>query len=99
MSVAAAGMAAPMTADLVIRADGSIEAIYTDAVPFRELAQALGGDLRITRASHVEPTQDGRWEADMAPSGGGVLGPFDLRQEALEAEVGWLRREALGVAP
>jgi hypothetical protein len=86
-----------VTADLVIRADGTIEAIYTDAVPFRELAQALGGDLRIARASHVEPTPDGLWSADMELSGGGVLGPFDLRQEALEAEVRWLRREVLGV--
>lgn len=86
-----------MTADLVIRADGSIEAIYSDAVPFRELAQALGGDLRIARASHVEPTPEGLWEASMAPSRGGVLGPFDLRQQALDAEIAWIRREVLGV--
>lgn len=31
------------------------------------------------------------WWADMIPVGGPVLGPFNSRDEALEAEVGWLR--------
>lgn len=48
------------------------------------------GEARIRRASHVEPTPDGRWTADLGPSGGPVLGPFRLRQEALEAERRWL---------
>ena len=36
------------------------------------------------------PTPDGRWTADMTPVGGPVLGPFDRRSEALEAEHAWL---------
>ncbi len=31
------------------------------------------------------------WWADLSPSKGPVLGPFDTRQAALDAEVAWLR--------
>lgn len=31
------------------------------------------------------------WWADLLPSNGPVLGPFESRQEALDAEVAWLR--------
>ena len=44
----------------------------------------------IARASHVEPDPDGRWQADLRPVGGPVLGPFDRRSEALAAELAWL---------
>lgn len=50
------------------------------------------GKTRIVRASHVEPTEDGRWIADMAPSGGGILGSFSTRGEALAAEREWLKQ-------
>ena len=68
--------------------DGTVTAIYDDA-----LADLLSDAKRvsITRASHVEPTPEGKWTADMSPSGGPVLGPFNLRQEALDAEVQWLK--------
>lgn len=33
-----------------------------------------------------------QWAADMAPSGGPLLGPFDSRQSALAAEVEWLQQ-------
>lgn len=33
----------------------------------------------------------GKWWADLLPVGGPVLGPFDKRQEALDAETEWLR--------
>lgn len=33
----------------------------------------------------------GMWWADLQPSNGPVLGPFETRQEALDAEVAWLR--------
>ena len=49
--------------------------------------------LIITRASMVEPGPEGGWTADMAPVGGGVLGPYPLRTEALAAEQAWLRQE------
>jgi hypothetical protein len=48
-----------------------------------------------TRASHVEPDDRGRWLADLSPIGGPVLGPFDRRSEALEAEVTWLEENWL----
>jgi hypothetical protein len=63
--------------------DGSLVFIYTD-----ELAFLLEeGESEVTRASHVEPTPGGGWTADMSPVGRPVLGPFPLRQDALDAEV------------
>jgi hypothetical protein len=71
--------------DLVIDPAGLLRAIYSEEI---DLA-ALGPPV-ITRASHVEPDNDGRWHADLEPVGGPVLGPFDRRSEALEAEQSWL---------
>ena len=48
------------------------------------------GRPRIARASNVEPTPEGQWEADLSPVGGPCLGPFPLRAEALSAEREWL---------
>jgi len=66
---------------------GTISAIYDD-----RLADFLApGETTIKRASHVEPHPDGGWLADMSPSGDNVvLGPFRLREEALNAERDWL---------
>lgn len=63
-----------------------IKAIYDDRLQF---LNRIGG-FEIKRASHVEPFGDGKWTADMGPSGGPVLGPFDTRAEALEEEKQWL---------
>lgn len=38
-----------------------------------------------------------KWWADLLPSGGPVLGPFDTRQAALDAEVAWLREHMFHV--
>lgn len=66
--------------------NGGLSFIYSDA-----LVELLNlGDATVTRASHVEPAAGG-WTADMSPVGGPVLGPFRLRQEALDAEVSWLQ--------
>jgi hypothetical protein len=78
--------------ELVIAADGSVRFIHDDGL--MPLARALG-DVTLRRASHVEPTEDGRWTADMGPSGGPVLlaadgEPFQTRAEALAAERVWL---------
>lgn len=76
-----------MPASIFVRPDGAIEFLYEDGLrPLLEL-----GPATITRASHVEPTPDGWWTADLAPRGGPVLGPFTLRQEALDAERAWLK--------
>jgi hypothetical protein len=65
--------------------DATIRCIYSEEMNLR----AFGG-VSITRASHVEPTADGRWTADLSPVGGPLLGPFHARSEALEAEHRWL---------
>jgi len=70
---------------LVITPGGAIRCIYGEEI---ELA-ALGSPT-ITRASHVEPDQQGRWWADLSPVGGDVLGSFSNRSEALAAEQAWL---------
>ncbi len=70
---------------LVIEPDGLVRGIYGEEIDLDVL-----GHPRITRASHVEPNQQGRWLADLSPVGGPVLGPYDHRSEALRAEVAWL---------
>lgn len=72
--------------DLVVTASGDVRAIYDERVDLSRL-----GKLSIRRGSHVEPTEDGQWTADLAPCGGPVLGPFAVRSEALAAEVAWLK--------
>ncbi|MBU6435508.1 MAG: hypothetical protein KGS09_20215 [Nitrospirae bacterium] len=65
---------------------GTIEFIYHDAL--RPLLAA--GNAHIWRASHVEPTADGQWTADLTPVQGPILGPYLTRAEALTAETDWL---------
>ncbi len=68
--------------------------IHDDRLGFlREL-----GPVSIKRASHVEPTDDAKWTADLSPVDGPVLGPFDTRGEALDAEVAWLKKNHLPCA-
>jgi hypothetical protein len=73
--------------ELIITSTGQGQCIYSEDLPLQEL-----GALTIRRASHVEPTADGQWQADLAPVNGPILGPFGLRSEALKAEVEWLRQ-------
>ena len=70
---------------LVIDARGGVRAVYGELIDLRSL-----GRPALSRASHVEPTPDGRWTADLRPVVGPVLGPFAHRSEALEAERAWL---------
>ena len=84
-----------MPASIFVRPDGTVEFLYEDGL--RSLLEL--GRATITRASHVEPTSDGRWTADLSPRGGPILGPFALRQEALDAERAWLEAQLLGVPP
>ena len=73
--------------ELVINSSGDIRCVYGEEVNLSEL-----GRLSIQRGSHVEPTADGQWTADMSPIQGPHLGPFDCRTQALEAEVAWLNQ-------
>jgi len=76
--------------ELLIDSAGSVRCVYAEAIDLHEM-----GLLTINRGSHVEPTEDGRWTADLAPVNGPVLGPFVTRSEALAAEVAWLREHWL----
>ena len=71
--------------ELVVAHDGSIKAIYAEEIELGVLGQPV-----ITRASHVEPIEQGRWITDLSPVGGPVLGPFHQRSDALKSEQLWL---------
>ena len=70
---------------LIVESGGSIRCLYDEAIDL-----ASFGQLSISRGSHVEPTPDGRWIADLSPVSGPLLGPLPLRTEALAAERLWL---------
>jgi hypothetical protein len=70
---------------LVVEPSGVIRCVYDETLDLAAL-----GQVSITRGSRVEPTADGHWLADLSPVRGPKLGPFDLRSQALEAELYWL---------
>jgi hypothetical protein len=74
-----------MKMELLIDPAGHVRCLYGE-----EIDLATFGPLQISRGSHVEPTPEGCWTADLAPVGGPQLGPFTSRSEALEAERQWL---------
>jgi hypothetical protein len=71
--------------ELLITPQGTIRCLYDETLPLAEL-----GLLTIQRGSHLEPTSQGEWTADLSPVGAPLLGPFSLRTDALRAEVDWL---------
>jgi hypothetical protein len=70
---------------LIVGPGGWVKCLYSEAIDLAAL-----GPLKIVRASHVEPDDEGRWWAALAPVEGPKLGPFVRRSEALEAERNWL---------
>ncbi len=72
---------------LLISPTGYVACIYSEDLNLLSL-----GQLAIGRASHVEPNSHGHWQADLSPVAGPLLGPFQLRSEALAAEVAWLEQ-------
>ena len=76
--------------ELVIDPRGTCRLIYDETIDLNSL-----GNRTIQRASHVEPTDKGDWQADLLPVGGPVLGPFAKRSEALAAETVWLAQHWL----
>jgi hypothetical protein len=70
---------------ILIDPGGTVRCLYSEAIELGAL-----GPLQIRRASHVEPTADGQWLADMSPLSGPLLGPFVCRSEALAAEEVWI---------
>ena len=79
--------------NMAISPSGEITMIYADFhAPFIEKV----GGATVARASFVEPCSGG-WSADMSPLAKGVvLGPFRLRQEALDAEERWINEHLFG---
>jgi len=75
---------------LVIDPQGSIRCLYGEELDLHSLGQPV-----ITRGSHVEPTEDGRWTADLSPVAESMLGPFPHRSQALDAERLWLEEHWL----
>jgi hypothetical protein len=80
--------------DLFIAPGGRVRTLYNEAIDLTVL-----GRPRIVRASHVEPDERGRWQADLSPVGGPLLGPFATRSAALAAEAAWLTQHLLGDSP
>lgn len=71
--------------ELLVTPTGGIRCVYGEELNLHQL-----GRLSIQRGSHVEPSSDGQWTADLAPVNGPILGPFSSRAEALTAEQTWL---------
>ena len=63
-----------------------VKCVYDETISIRSL-----GDVEIKRASHVEPNENGMWVADLSPVNGPIIGPFNHRTDALNAEVSWLK--------
>ena len=71
---------------LVVDPGGTVRCLYDEAIELQQL-----GRPDIQRGSHVEPTDDGQWIADLTPVGVSIkLGPYRLRSDALQAERDWL---------
>ncbi len=80
--------------DLLIETSGTVRCVFVEEIDLGQL-----GQLSIRRGSHVEPTLDGQWTADLSPVNGPLLGPFPTRIAALDAEVRWLQENWLLPAP
>jgi hypothetical protein len=71
---------------VIIKPGGTVCFLHDD----RLAALYTAGPTHLRRVSHVEPTADNQWTADMGPVNGPVLGPFPTRGAALQAERDWL---------
>ncbi len=76
---------------IIVMPGGAVRALYSEAIDLAAL-----GSPTISRASHVEPDQHGRWSADLSPVNGPILRDFATRSEALAAEQAWLEENWLG---
>lgn len=70
---------------IIIKPGGVFIGIYSDSFEYKNF-----GNPEIRRASHVEPNELGQWTADLSPVDGPVLGPFEKRSDAIDAELNYL---------
>ena len=70
---------------MIVATNGSLRCLYDEAIDLAAI-----GRLSITRASHVEPDEQGRWLADLRPSPARYSGHSFSVANALEAERAWL---------
>ena len=75
---------------VVVDRDGTLQTLYDELLDLTAF-----GLPHIERASHVEPTSEGVWTADLSPVGGPTLGPYLRRSQALAAEVSWIDERIL----
>ncbi|MAD80487.1 MAG: hypothetical protein QGG71_25295 [Pirellulaceae bacterium] len=75
---------------MVVKPDGALRCLYGEEIDLHAI-----GKMSIERGSHVEPTNDGHWMADLSPVDGPLLGPFRCRTDALTAERQWLEEHWL----
>ena len=75
---------------LIVDSQGGVRCLYAECIDLTSL-----GTISISRASHVEPDDQGQWWADLSPMYGPKLGPFTLRSAALAAEQEWLEEHWL----
>jgi hypothetical protein len=84
-----------MPVDILINENGDVVSVYNDDM--RDVYSALG-DFTLERASHVEPTHDGRWLVDLSPFISRCKGLpymyafFEKRRDAIKFEIEWIRR-------
>jgi hypothetical protein len=67
---------------IVVTPDGRLKFVWDDALA--ELCSH--GQANVRRVADVEPTEIGEWTADCRRIGGGVYGPYPLRETALQHE-------------
>lgn len=70
---------------ITVKPNGVLIGIYFDDFDYDTLGSPV-----IRRVSRVEPNTDGKWTADLSPVDGPVLGPFEKRCDAIDAEINWL---------
>jgi hypothetical protein len=94
--------------EIIVDKDGRVSFLYDDDLA--ELAACLVSSLTVKRASHIEPTSDGKWRVDVSPllthlnesvaSGGpettNVVTETSRWDEASEFEKTWVRKKLRG---
>lgn len=94
--------------EIIVDKDGRISFLYDDDLA--ELVAGLVSSLTVKRASHIEPTGDGKWRVDVSPllthlnesavSGGpettNVVTETSRWDEASEFEKAWVRKKLRG---